>query len=153
MHRERRQWRTERGEPSIDPLGVFIVGPDQCVEVFRSAGMTVVRDSVTTDDRKGGAGVVELDQEIAKIVRELDHRSRQRTKRIGVSALSYAGNLRPAIDQLARVSWCTSETPSSPRTGTMSCSTRARWVLSKVAVARRASARERRSLSASMLEG
>jgi hypothetical protein len=49
--------------------------------------VTVIGHRVPADHGERGARVVELEEQVAKVVRELDHASRQRTKRIGVSVL------------------------------------------------------------------
>jgi hypothetical protein len=49
--------------------------------------VTAIRHRVPADHGERGARDVELDQQIAKVIRELDHASRHGTKRMGVSVL------------------------------------------------------------------
>jgi hypothetical protein len=58
----------------------------QNVEIVRGPRMPVERDGVPAEHHEVHRGVRELDQQIAKVVGELDHASRRGTKRTGISA-------------------------------------------------------------------
>ncbi len=78
---ERRERRPERDERRINTLGIVRIRFDQDVEVLGRTRMAMEGDGVTTKHDEAGSGVVELHEEIAKIVKQLDHARIRGTKR------------------------------------------------------------------------
>jgi hypothetical protein len=109
--------------------------------------MAVKRDRVAAQDHECRAGVVQLDQQVAKVLRKLDHVRRPGTQRQGISWRAYVGSSSLAKLQPSRVKHVTSDMASSPRIGFGSTSSDERCVLRRVARFRRSSARACRLVS------
>ena len=108
------------------------------------------RDGVTAYQHELDAIVSELDEQIAKVLGQLDHFARRGAKDTGICSREYLGNGRPAAVQLSRVNCSTSDTASGPETGTGSGSMPPSVARLRIAVRRLWSARVRRSESLDM---
>ena len=65
----------------------------------------MVRHGVSAENHELGAGVVQLDEEVAEIVGELYHRGRGMNRQ-GIWARVHVGRACPDSDQLSSVSRC-----------------------------------------------
>ena len=74
----------EGGERPIDMRRVCSVRAYEHVQIFGGAGMAVKRHGVTSHHHEVGTRVMELDEEISKVLRELDHVGRPGTERQGI---------------------------------------------------------------------
>lgn len=61
------------------------VGRDQDTEIFGRAGVSVERDCMPAEHHKASAGFVQLDEQVTKIVEQLNHARVRGTKRTGRS--------------------------------------------------------------------
>jgi hypothetical protein len=118
------EWGAERRECRVHPACVVGVGVNQHVEILRGARVPVEGDGVAPDDDESRLRFVQLHEDVAKIVEELDHRLEARshrrergTNRTGISSRRYAGAWLRARLKLSRVSRVKSEMAAAPFTG------------------------------------
>jgi len=78
--------------------------------------MTVERNRVAAQYYEFRPGVIKLDQEIAKIVKQLDHERGRGTKQTGILSREYTHGSCLAMLKLSMVSWVVNESASAPRT-------------------------------------
>jgi hypothetical protein len=78
------QGGAERSQRAVDARGVCRGGANEHVQVLRGPGMAVIGNRVATEHHELGAGVVKLDEEIAKILGQADHAERPGTNRKGM---------------------------------------------------------------------
>jgi len=64
-------------------LGIVRICFDQDVEILGRTGVPVERDRVAAKHYKASACIVQLDKDVAKVVKELDHARVRGTKRTG----------------------------------------------------------------------
>jgi hypothetical protein len=69
---------------AVDQLGVCRVGAHQHVEILRGTWMAMECDGVAAEHHELGTDVVQRNQDVAKIVREIDHRGGHGTNRQGI---------------------------------------------------------------------
>jgi hypothetical protein len=79
--------------------------------------VSVKGDGVAPDDDEASLRFVQLHEDVAKIVEELDHRWERETKRTGISWRRYSGASPPARLKLSRVRRVASEMAAAPFTG------------------------------------
>jgi hypothetical protein len=69
---------------AIDAGRVRALGANENVEDLRRAGMAMVRDRVAAENDELSTGVVQLDEQVAEVVRELYYGWRRGTNREGI---------------------------------------------------------------------
>jgi len=108
---------TERRERGVHPACVVGVGVNQHVEILRGARVPVKGHGVASNDDEARFRIVQLHEDVAKIVEELDHRCERETKRTGISSRRYSGASVRARLKLSRVRRVESEMAAAPFTG------------------------------------
>jgi hypothetical protein len=138
---------SELSKRPVVALRIAGVGSSQHGHVLGSAWVTVKCDCMATDEYKLCPHICQLQQQIAKILRELVYARSPGTNLTGMSWREYRGVSRPARAQHSRASCCTRDMAASPDTGARSCSIRPRDARLRVIVRRRWAARSLRSRS------
>lgn len=81
---EQAQRSAEGGQGLVDARRVRRARSNEDVQILRGPWMAVVRDRVPAEHHELGAGVVKLDEEIAKVLGQVDQAGRQGTNRQGM---------------------------------------------------------------------
>ena len=121
---EGREWRAERCQRGIHPLGIVGTRLHQYIEVLGGTRVAMERDRVAAQHHKASPGPVKLDEDIPKVVEKLNHARVRGTKRTAMPSRECRAFSRRTRLKLSIVSCVASEIAAAPLTGVKSTS---RW--------------------------
>ena len=145
-----REGRTKRCERRVHAVGVVGSCLDQDVESLRGTRVSMKRDRVTAEHDEASTRLVEFDEDISKVVEELDHELVRGTKRTGMLPRARGALAVPPRLKLSMVSRVASEMAAAPPTGAKSNSGWPSRALCMTITLARACARSRRACSSAV---